>query len=493
MTSKPFNELNFVNRFQQLPDALYSPVEPQGLLNPKLVCASSSAATLLDLDLSSLETPDILNALSGNALHHSWRPIAMKYTGHQFGYYNPDLGDGRGLLVAEVENDEGEIWDLHLKGAGLTPYSRQGDGRAVLRSSIREFLCSEAMAALGIPTTRALCVIDSDTPVYREKPESGATILRLASTHIRFGHFEFCSFTQQYDLLKALADYVIDQHYPELNDSDQPYLEFFKVTLNKTAELMAHWQSVGFAHGVMNTDNMSILGDTFDYGPFAFLDDCEPGFICNHSDHQGRYAFNQQPNIANWNLAVLAQALLPLVDKQSLVSELENYADIFRKHFVEKMAKKLGLDWMLNGEHEPELNAIIDNTMKMLSQGKMDYCIFFRKLGSIHNSDTKNFLRNHTLDILGFDSWYDQYMKLVALDMRTLDERQSAMNKVNPKYILRNYLAQNAIAAAEQGDYSLVNALHEVLQNPFNEQPEFESYSDFPPQWGKELEISCSS
>jgi len=256
---------------------------------------------------------------------------------------------------------------------------------------------------------------------------------------------------------------------------------------------MAHWQSVGFAHGVMNTDNMSILGDTFDYGPFAFLDDCEPGFICNHSDHQGRYAFNQQPNIANWNLAVLAQALLPLVDKQSLVSELETYADIFRAFFVEKMAKKLGLDWMIDSKHQTELNSIIDDTMKMLSQGKMDYCIFFRKLASIHNPDTKNFLRNNTLDILGFDSWYDQYMKLVALDSRSREERQKAMNKVNPKYILRNYLAQNAIAAAQKGDYSLVNTLHDVLKNPFDEQPDFESYADFPPQWGKELEISCSS
>lgn len=493
MQSKLFNQLRFTHRFQTLPEPLYTRVNPQGLEKPELVCVSEPAAALLNLDSLSLHSDDVLAALSGNAIHASWQPIAMKYTGHQFGYYNPDLGDGRGLLLSEVENDQGESWDLHLKGAGLTPYSRQGDGRAVLRSSIREFLCSEAMAALGIPTTRALSVVNSQTTVYREQPESGATLLRLAKTHIRFGHFEYCSFTQQYDLLKSLTDYVIQHHYPELKNEPQPYLSFFKVTLQKTAQLMAKWQSIGFAHGVMNTDNMSILGDTFDYGPFAFLDDFNPGFICNHSDHQGRYAFNQQPNIANWNLAVLAQALLPLIDKEALIAELETYAETFKDAYKIEMAKKLGLDWMLEKPDTNKLTNIIDQTISMLHKGKMDYCIFFRKLSGIKNSEVKNFLRDHTFDIQSFDQWHASYTKLLEQDSKSEAERQTAMNKVNPKYILRNYLAQNAIEAARSGDYSEVKTLHKILLSPFDEQPEFDGYSDFPPKWGKELEISCSS
>jgi len=279
-------ELNYVQTFQQLPNSLYSPVTPQALSNPKLVAASPACAALFGLDEASLNDDVTLKILSGQSLLSNWQPIAMKYTGHQFGYYNPDLGDGRGVLLSQVAFNH-KTWDLHLKGAGLTPYSRQGDGRAVLRSSIREFLCSEALAALNVPTTRALCVVDTDTPVYREQAETGATVLRVSQSHIRFGHFEFCSFTQQTDLLKTLCDHVIAHHFNELlnKDSQNIYVDFFQAVLTRTAHLMAHWQSIGFAHGVMNTDNMSIIGDTFDFGPFAFLDDYDPSFICNHSDH----------------------------------------------------------------------------------------------------------------------------------------------------------------------------------------------------------------
>jgi uncharacterized protein YdiU (UPF0061 family) len=485
-------DLNYVLRFQSLPSALYSDVLPQGIKNPKLVVGSHSTAALLGLNPETLKKEDGLKLLSGQGVLSTWQSIAMKYTGHQFGQYNPNLGDGRGVLLAQVEHNN-MTWDMHLKGAGSTPYSRQGDGRAVLRSSIREFLASEALAALNIPTTRALCVIDSDTPVYREQQETAATIVRVAQSHIRFGHFEFCSFSNKPELLKTLCDYVIHEHYPELDNDPQKYLGFFKHTVQKTAELIAHWQSNGFAHGVMNTDNMSILGDTFDFGPFAFLDEYEPNFICNHSDYQGRYAFNQQPNIAHWNLSVLAQALLPLTKKDDLMQHLESFSDIFEKHFFTNMNAKFGFVSALDSHQD-----FIDDSLKMLASCKLDYSYFFRQLSNINDESVRTQIRNHCLDINLFDSWYTEYEKALIKDGQDQGEvfdlkRKTSMDKVNPKYILRNYLAQNAILAAQKGDYSQVQTLHKILCNPYDEQPEFEEYAQLPPDWGKKLEISCSS
>ncbi len=487
-------ELNYVQTFQQLPNTLYSSVTPQALSNPKLVAYSPACAQLLGLDEQSLHDEITLKLLSGHSLLSNWQPVAMKYTGHQFGYYNPDLGDGRGVLLSQVEHD-GKIWDLHLKGAGLTPYSRQGDGRAVLRSSIREFLCSEALAALNVPTTRALCVIDTDTPVYREHTETGATVLRISESHIRFGHFEYCSFTGQTALLKSLCDHVIKYHFPDLlnQETDDIYADFFQAVLTRTACLLAHWQSIGFAHGVMNTDNMSITGDTFDFGPFAFLDDYDAGFICNHSDHQGRYAFDQQPNIANWNLAVLAQALLPLANKDKLVAALDSYPDTFEQYYLTKMALKLGLTGNAK-EHKD----IIEKTLAMMAVCKLDFSYFFRQLSSIHKQDTHTHLRDLCLDINAFDQWFNAYSTSLANNQQALNTehdnvRETRMNRVNPKYILRNYLAQNAISAAENGDYSEVQKLFTILQHPFDEQTEHDEYANLPPHWGKTLEISCSS
>ncbi len=487
-------DLDYVQIFQTLPDTLYSPVTPQALSNPFMVGYSPACAKLIGLDPNTLNQDTTLKLLSGQSLLSNWQPIAMKYTGHQFGYYNPDLGDGRGVLLTQVKHDD-TIWDLHLKGAGLTPYSRQGDGRAVLRSSIREFLCSEALAALNVPTSRALCVVGTDTPVYREQVETGATVMRISESHIRFGHFEYCSFTQQTDLLKTLCDHTIKYHFSDLlhKKNENVYAEFFRAVLTRTAKLMAQWQSIGFAHGVMNTDNMSIIGDTFDFGPFAFLDDYDPSFICNHSDHQGRYAFNQQPNIANWNLAVLAQALLPLVDKESLVTILDTYPAIFEQYFLKNMARKLGL----TGDALHHKN-IIEQTLHMMKNCKLDFSYFFRKLADIHQTKTHQHLRDMCLDINAFDDWFDQYQHALAHNNQALNSnhdtaRKARMNQVNPKYILRNYLAQNAIKAAQNGDNSQVQQLFEVLQNPFDEQPEFEEYAQLPPEWGKTLEISCSS
>ena len=496
-----FTDLNYSQSFQSLPNLFYTHVKPQGITNPRLVAASESCAKLIGITLDSLSSEDGSKIISGQALLSNWNPVAMKYTGHQFGHYNPDLGDGRGLLLAQVKTQNNHTLDLHLKGAGMTPYSRQGDGRAVLRSSIREFLCSEALHGLGVPTSRALCVIDSDSPVYRETQETASMIVRVGESHIRFGHFEFCSFSEQPEQLKVLCDFVIAQHYPDLIEDENKYSKFYEETVNKTAKLIAHWQSIGFCHGVMNTDNMSIIGDTFDFGPFAFLDDYDPRFICNHSDHQGRYAFNQQPNVANWNLAVLAQALLPISDKDTLVTHLDSFSSRFANYYYEMMSNKLGLsaDHQKKEDSNPsddsDHKSIIDQTLSMLAKCRLDFTYFFRNLSNIGNSEVHNNLRNMALDISGFDQWftdYTNYLQSHDLDIQSYS-RIEKMNRVNPKYILRNYLAQNAISAAQNGDYSVTQALHEALKKPFDEQPEFEHLADLPPDWGKKLEISCSS
>lgn len=487
-----FLDLEYQQSYSTLNSCLYSPVYPSGLSNPKLVVASDSVCDLIGVDTDCLSESDTLQMLSGNSILDSWQPLAMKYTGHQFGHYNPDLGDGRGLLLTEVKH-RGKIWDLHLKGSGPTPYSRQGDGRAVLRSSIREFLASEAMHGLGIPTTRALCVVDSDTPVYREQEETGATLMRVAKTHIRFGHFEYLSFSQKHEELKLLCDYVINRFHPELNEIED-YAKrihgFFHKTLISTCELIALWQSVGFNHGVMNTDNMSILGDTFDYGPYAFLDDYDQHFICNHSDHQGRYAFDQQPNIANWNLAILAQALLPLANKQDLIDILEQFPALFKRTFLSRMVSKLGLHHCNQEQQEK----IVNKTMAMLHQCRLDYTLFFRQLCDFDHDDVRNVFRDHALDIQAFDLWWQYYQSvLVELTDSQKCDRKKTMLSCNPKFILRNYLAQEAIDAANAGDYSYVQTLHGVLKYPFDEHPDYDHLAKSPPEWGKHLSISCSS
>jgi uncharacterized protein YdiU (UPF0061 family) len=311
---RSLEDLEFENSFGCLPTSFYSRLAPTPFTHPPyLISFNSSVAELIGLLPDQAQRPEFLAYLTGAKPWSGTDPLAMLYAGHQFGHYVSQLGDGRAILLGEVRNAQGAKWDLQLKGCGITPYSRQGDGRAVLRSTIREYLCSEAMHGLGIPTTRALCIIGSEEEVYREEIESGAMLLRVAPSHVRFGSFEVFYYRKQYDEIRTLADYVIAQHYPGLAGHPQKYEEWLRQIVLRTARLIAQWQSVGFAHGVMNTDNMSILGLTLDYGPYGFLDQYDPGFICNHSDHHGRYAFEQQPEIALWNLTCQAQALTPLM------------------------------------------------------------------------------------------------------------------------------------------------------------------------------------
>jgi uncharacterized protein YdiU (UPF0061 family) len=485
---KKLDELQFDNRFARLGDAFSTEVLPEPIAEPRLVVASPAAMALLDLDPAEADSQVFAELFAGHKLWSEAEPRAMVYSGHQFGVYNPRLGDGRGLLLGEVVNDAGEHWDLHLKGAGQTPYSRMGDGRAVLRSSIREFLASEHLHALGIPTSRALCVTGSSSPVYRETRETGAMILRLARSHVRFGHFEYFYYTRQHEQLEALGRHVLECHFPECLEQEQPWAAFFREVLERNAELIALWQAYGFCHGVMNTDNMSILGITFDYGPYAFLDDFDANHICNHSDDGGRYSFSNQVPIAHWNLAALAQALTPFVEVEALRETLNLFLPLYQAHYLDLMRRRLGFTSALDQDE-----ALVQRLLQLMQGSAVDYNQFFRRLGNDAPETALRKLREDFVDLAGFDAWAADYQARAAIDGSDQDARRTRMHAVNPKYILRNYLAQRAIEAAQQGDYAEVRQLHAVLSRPFDEQPGMERYAERPPEWGKHLEISCSS
>ncbi|MEX6501420.1 protein adenylyltransferase SelO [Pseudomonas zhanjiangensis] len=485
---KSLTDLIFDNRFARLGDAFSTEVLPEPIAEPRLVIASPAAMALLDLDPGEADSELFAQLFAGHKLWSEAEPRAMVYSGHQFGSYNPRLGDGRGLLLGEVVNDAGEHWDLHLKGAGQTPYSRMGDGRAVLRSSIREFLASEHLHALGIPTSRALCVTASSTPVWREKQESAAMLLRLARSHVRFGHFEYFYYTRQHDLLRQLGEHVLRCHFAECLEQEQPYLAMFREVVERNAELIARWQAYGFCHGVMNSDNMSILGITFDYGPYAFLDDFDANHICNHSDDTGRYSFSNQVPIAQWNLAALGQALTPFVELDALRETLGLFLPLYQAHYLDLMRRRLGLRDADDGDE-----ALIQRLLHLMQSSAVDYTHFFRELGDSAPEQALARLRNDFTDLAGFDAWSASYQARCGQAEDSQEQRRARMHAANPRYILRNYLAQQAIEAAEQGDYAPVRELHAVLSRPFDEQPGKERYAERPPEWGKHLAISCSS
>ncbi len=484
-------ELKFDNTYRRLPEDFYHLVKPTALKNPKLVCFNSDAGSLIDLDPNEVMKPEFIEYFSGHKLIPGSDPLAMYYTGHQFGVYNSDIGDGRAILLGEVRNFVGEKWDLHLKGSGRTRYSRVFDGRAVLRSTIREYLCSEAIYALGTPTTRALCIIGSDEEVERETTEKGAMMLRMAETHIRFGSFEAFHYTDRPDYVKLLADYVIEQHFPGLIGEENKYYMFLKDVVSRTAQLMAKWQSVGFAHGVMNTDNMSITGLTIDYGPYGFMEEYDPEYTPNNSDHFGRYSFQNQPAIALWNLNKLALALGSIISRDRAQEALEEFKNIYSNSFVRNMNRKLGLKTA-----RPEDVDLIKGLLKIMVTEKVDYTNFFRKLSDFTSPDPG---LNRNLDSMfedkaGIGDWAVLYKSRLDAENSDDYERKREMDLVNPKFILRNYLAENAIKkAVNEADYSEINLLHKILKDPFSEQSEFDEYADPPPDWGRNLVISCSS
>ena len=486
---------HWANRFATLGPDFFTELAPQAVPQPYWVATSGATASLLGLGAQALASNAWLHALAGHGNLEGARPLASVYSGHQFGVWAGQLGDGRALLLGELAPPPGHSasgLEIQLKGSGLTPYSRMGDGRAVLRSSIREFLCSEAMHALGVPTTRALSVIGSDLPVYREEPETAAVVARVAPSFIRFGHFEHFSFSNQLDLLRQLADHVIDHHYAECRDSTRfasnPFAALLHAVTVRTARMVAQWQAVGFCHGVMNTDNMSILGLTIDYGPFQFLDTFDPGHICNHSDHSGRYAFNRQPQVAYWNLFCLGQALLPLIGDQDLaMAALEPYKSSYADAFAGQMRAKLGLaDLTLESD-----SALIEDLLQLLARNRVDYTIFWRRLSHLAGGGDPATVRDLFGDRPGFDTWLLRYSELLRLIPQGM--AADLMLKTNPKFVLRNHLAENAIAAAKQKDFSLVRTLLTLLESPFDEHPGMDAYADFPPAWAAGIAISCSS
>ena len=491
MLPRSLEQLVFDNTYANLPEVFYAELKPTPFGSPPyLVHANHAAAGLIDLNPEESTRPEFARVFGGSMLVPGMEPIAMLYSGHQFGVYVPQLGDGRAILLGEATNERGERWDLHLKGAGTTPFSRDGDGRAVLRSTIREYLCCAAMEGLGIPTTRALCIVGNDDKVYREQVETGAMLVRMAPSHVRFGTFEIFYYRKQHEHLKVLADYVIAHHYPHLADANDKYARFFAEVVERTARLIAQWQAVGWAHGVMNTDNMSILGITLDYGPFGFMDEYDAGFICNHSDHNGRYAYDQQPYIGLWNLSCLAQALLPLVEKEALKAGLDSYQALFEREYLRLMRAKLGLQ-----DARPEDDGLIREWLGLLQESRADYTIAFRELGSFSTAESaaNDAIRDHIVSRERFDEWAGRYRDLLRSECSRDEERCDRMNRVNPKYVLRNYLAQVAIEKAQQKDFSEIDRLFTVLQDPFNDQPGMDSYAAAPPNWGKHLAVSCSS
>ena len=479
-------DLKWGNSFARLGPAFYTELQPTPLPSPYWVGRSRALARELGLEDQWLESDRALALLTGNRIAPGSLPLASVYSGHQFGVWAGQLGDGRAILLGDLETSVG-AQEIQLKGAGRTPYSRMGDGRAVLRSSIREFLCSEAMHGLGIPTTRALCVTGSDAAVRREEIESAAVVTRTAPSFVRFGHFEHFSYSNQHAQLKTLADHVIARFYPVCRDAPQPYAALLQAVSERTAQLMAAWQAVGFCHGVMNTDNMSILGLTIDYGPFQFLDAFDPGHVCNHSDTEGRYAYNKQPNIAYWNLFCLAQALLPLMDNQDqALAALESYKTVFPEALHARMCNKLGLV-----DARPEDTALIESTFKLLASNKVDYTIFWRRLCRFTPQSGHEPLRDLFFDRDSFNTWALQYSERIApVDIGL---RADLMLKNNPKFVLRNHLGEEAIRAAKLKDFSGVDTLLTLLQSPFDEHPGHERFADFPPDWATSIEISCSS
>ncbi|MBU3617453.1 YdiU family protein [Polynucleobacter sp. JS-Polo-80-F4] len=473
---------------------------PTPVPDPYWVAFSTSSAKLAGIPLDDNNLPADkawLEVLSGNQLdagdHHFSNPIATVYSGHQFGAWAGQLGDGRAILLGDIAGQE-----LQLKGAGKTRFSRMGDGRAVLRSSIREFLASEAMHGLGIPTTRALSIVGSDLPVRRETLETAAVCARIAPSFIRVGHFEHFASLQKHERLKELADLLIQDHYPECLQTKDTYLDLFKRICKRNAKLVAQWQAVGFCHGVLNSDNISVLGLTIDYGPFGFLDQFQIDHICNHSDQGGRYAYHRQPQVMHWNMACLASAMIPLVELQCNESEaqeqlrkaLEEFPISYAQAWQSLFRKKLGFTTEQDGDI-----ALLERLLQAMHDSKVDFTNFFRRLGGLKmNAPVDQIeMRDDFVDRNAIDQWFSDYLARLGDEFSNDLVRQNSMNQVNPKYVLRNHLAQVAIELAQKKDFSEVGKLLNILTKPFDEQPEHESYALAPHPNLDSIEVSCSS
>jgi uncharacterized protein YdiU (UPF0061 family) len=483
--------MKLAHSFAEELSALSSEVKPIKLINSRLAIFNHNLATELNLPSEWQHQSELFKALYADNGALNRQSVAQKYGGHQFGHWNPELGDGRGLLLAEAIDDQEQRWDLHLKGAGPTPYSRFADGRAVLRSTIREYLASEALFYLGIPTSRALCLIISDEPVYREKQERAAKMIRVCQSHVRFGHFEYFYHSKQPQKLQSLFDYCFKYHFTTCTEAEFPYLAMLEKIVHDTAKLIAKWQAFGFNHGVMNTDNMSIHGITFDYGPFAFLDDFEPTFICNHSDPQGRYSFDSQPGVGLWNLNALAQTFTPYLEVKQIKHALNSYEPTLLKEYSTLMHNKLGLfPGVSNGEDNSH---IINTWLDILAMEKKDYSASFRLLCEFDKFSDNQIIRDQFINRERFDEWANLYTLALTEQGVSQAQRQTQMRQHNPHIVLRNYLAQQVIDRAEEGNFEMFHEFIDALKKPYQEIEKYKKFSTQPPDWGKQLEISCSS
>lgn len=477
----------FFNRYADLPSHFYSCVNAESLEGAVLVHRNP----MLEKDLAlTLTEAELTQMSSGSQFPEGCTPLAQKYTGHQFGHYNPDLGDGRGLLLGQWHDPQKQQWDFHLKGCGRTPYSRRGDGRAVLRSAIREYLGSEALHALGIPSTRCLALCHSDEGVQREQLEPRASYIRVAKTHVRFGHFEWLAQHQDKQGMQQLADYVIETVYPDLQEVPEAtrYAQLLNTICAKTAELIADWQAIGFCHGVLNTDNMSVAGETFDFGPFAFMDDFKLHYICNHSDFEGRYAYSQQPNIGYWNCQVLAGAFGLLVDERAQNKALNTYIETYNQAYLSKMLAKLGLGETLKGD-----KLLVADLVILMDQSSLDFHQFFLSLADCKTEQACLDLKI-VRDTPEWRKWLQAYYQRRAQeqDQQTVKAR---IRENTPKFVLRNYIAQEVIEAAEQGDFSLFEHCFQALHSPYKTVDEIPQRYYQPPQNAiqKGIALSCSS
>ncbi len=515
------------NRARQVFGACFSRVRPTPVTAPRTVAVAREVAELLELAPDFVKSQDFADVFAGNRLLPGMDAVSACYGGHQFGNWAGQLGDGRAITLGEVANARGEHWEIQLKGAGPTPYSRHADGRAVLRSSVREFLCSEAMFHLGVPTTRALSLVATGEKVVRDllydghpREEPSAIVCRVAPSFLRFGNFELFAAREEHDLLKTLTDFTLRTYFPELGaPSPDTYVELMREISRRTGELVAHWMAVGFVHGVMNTDNMSILGLTIDYGPYGFLDHFDPDFTPNITDRHGRrYRYANQPSVALWNLSRLAQALTPLVGELApLKAALSEYLTTFQNAERQRTAEKLGVSELRDDETTARGTPRLPDTMwvgelyQLLAEVETDVTIFFRRLADVRaDSDVPALSHVDALASAFYDPsalsddyrarlalWLERYVARVREDGVRDAERRAAMNRFNPKYVLRNYVAQLAIERAEAGDDSVVHELLEVFRRPFDEQPDKERYAEKRPEWARNRAgcsmLSCSS
>jgi uncharacterized protein YdiU (UPF0061 family) len=453
----------FQNTYARLPDRFFARLPPTPVSAPRLVKLNRPLALELGLDPEELASPEGVAMMAGNSVVPGSEPIAQAYAGHQFGHFNPQLGDGRAILLGEIVDPQGRRRDLQLKGSGPTPFSRNGDGRAALGPVLREYIVSDAMHALGIPTTRALAAVVTGDPVYREAALPGAVLTRVASSHIRVGTFQFFAARGDLEGLRLLADHVIARHYPEAGD----YRGLYDAVIARQAALVAQWLCVGFIHGVMNTDNMSIAGETIDYGPCAFMDTYHPETVYSSIDRQGRYAFGKQPNIAGWNLARLGEALMPLFDADqdkalAMANEsLGRFGELFGAAYLAGLRAKLGLSTAREEDAE-----LVKGFLKLLMDRGLDYTLSFRRLGRGETPDDD-------------DGWTARYRARLALEPQDASTRKAAMDAVNPAYIPRNHRVEAALAAAtDEGDFGPFEELLQVLARPFEERPDFAAYAE---------------